>query len=54
MQSALGDDRHARPPGAAPAFSALESQREHAIGLPSWQDGLAGYIAQRESEKEAV
>ena len=23
------------------------SQREHAIELPSWQDGLAGYLAQR-------
>jgi dTDP-4-dehydrorhamnose reductase len=41
-------------PAPRPAFSALESQREHAIELPSWQDGLAGYIAQRESEKEAV
>ena len=33
-----------------PAFSALASQREHAIELPSWQDGLAGYLAQRERE----
>jgi dTDP-4-dehydrorhamnose reductase len=41
-------------PAPRPAFSALKSQREHAIELPSWQDGLAGYIAQRESEKEAV
>jgi dTDP-4-dehydrorhamnose reductase len=41
-------------PAPRPAFSALESQREHAIQLPSWQDGLAGYIAQRESEKEAA
>jgi len=41
-------------PAPRPAFSALESQREHAIELPSWQDGLAGYIAQRESEKEAA
>jgi dTDP-4-dehydrorhamnose reductase len=41
-------------PAPRPAFSALESQREHAIELPSWQDGLAGYIAQRESEKEVV
>jgi dTDP-4-dehydrorhamnose reductase len=31
-----------------PAFSALTSQREHAIRLPSWHDGLAGYLAQRE------
>ena len=41
-------------PAPRPAFSALKSQREHAIELPSWQDGLAGYIAQRESEKEVV
>jgi dTDP-4-dehydrorhamnose reductase len=41
-------------PAPRPAFSALESQREHAIELPSWQDGLAGYIAQRNSEKEAA
>jgi dTDP-4-dehydrorhamnose reductase len=41
-------------PAPRPAFSALESQREHAIALPSWQHGLAGYISQRESEKEAA
>jgi dTDP-4-dehydrorhamnose reductase len=33
-----------------PAFSALVSQREHAIRLPGWQDGLAGYLAQRKAE----
>jgi len=33
-----------------PAFSALVSQREHAIRLPSWQDGLAGYLTQRQAE----
>ena len=33
-----------------PAFSALTSQREHAIRLPTWQDGLAGYLAQRQAE----
>ena len=33
-----------------PAFSALVSQREHAIRLPSWQDGLAAYLAQRQAE----
>jgi dTDP-4-dehydrorhamnose reductase len=37
-------------PAARPAFSALTSQREHAIRLPSWQDGLAGYLAQRQAE----
>jgi dTDP-4-dehydrorhamnose reductase len=39
-------------PAARPAFSALTSQREHAIRLPSWQDGLAGYLAQRQAERE--
>ncbi len=38
-------------PAARPPFSALTSQRQHAIGLPSWQDGLAGYLAQREAEE---
>ncbi len=33
-----------------PAYSVLTSQREHAIRLPSWHDGLAGYLAQREAE----
>ncbi|HEY5332209.1 MAG TPA: dTDP-4-dehydrorhamnose reductase [Solirubrobacterales bacterium] len=37
-------------PAPRPAFSALQSQREHAIRLPSWHDGLAGYLAQREAE----
>lgn len=34
-----------------PAFSALISQREHAIRLPTWQDGLAGYLAQRKAQE---
>ena len=38
-------------PAARPPFSALTSQRQHAIKLPSWQDGLAGYLAQREAEE---
>jgi dTDP-4-dehydrorhamnose reductase len=33
-----------------PAYSVMQSQREHAIRLPSWHDGLAGYLAQREAE----
>jgi dTDP-4-dehydrorhamnose reductase len=41
-------------PAPRPPFSALASQREHAIRLPSWQDGLAGYLAQRQAEKEAA
>ncbi len=40
-------------PAPRPAFSALTSQREHAIRLPSWQDGLAGYLAQRQAEEAA-
>ncbi len=41
-------------PAPRPPFSALASEREHAIELPSWQDGLVGYLAQRQSEKEAA
>jgi dTDP-4-dehydrorhamnose reductase len=41
-------------PAPRPAFSALVSQRRHAIELPTWQDGLAGYLAQRQSEREAA
>jgi dTDP-4-dehydrorhamnose reductase len=40
-------------PAPRPAFSALTSQREHAIRLPPWQDGVAGYLAQR-TMKEAA
>jgi len=39
-------------PAPRPAYSALESQREHAIRLPHWRDGLSGYLAQRSSGKE--
>jgi len=39
-------------PAARPPFSALTSQREHAIRLPSWQDGLAAYLSQRKAERE--
>lgn len=41
-------------PAPRPAFSALTSQREHAIELPAWRDGLAAYLAQRSSTKESV
>jgi dTDP-4-dehydrorhamnose reductase len=41
-------------PAPRPAFSALVSQREHAITLPSWEDGLAGYLAQRDVKEEAA
>jgi len=41
-------------PAPRPPYSALVSQREHAIVLPSWRDGLAGYLAQRTSEREAA
>jgi dTDP-4-dehydrorhamnose reductase len=41
-------------PATRPAYSALASQREHAIELPSWQDGLGAYLAQRRAEIEAA
>jgi dTDP-4-dehydrorhamnose reductase len=41
-------------PAARPPYSALDSQREHAIELPSWQDGLAAYLSQRRAEMEAA
>jgi dTDP-4-dehydrorhamnose reductase len=41
-------------PAPRPPYSALASQRRHAIELPSWQDGLAGYLAQRPSERESA
>jgi dTDP-4-dehydrorhamnose reductase len=30
-----------------PAFSVLVSEREHPVLLPDWQEGLAGYLAER-------
>ncbi len=41
-------------PAPRPAYSALDTQRDAAILLPSWRDGLAGYLAQRQTEREAV
>jgi dTDP-4-dehydrorhamnose reductase len=41
-------------PAPRPPYSALVSGREHAIELPAWQDGLAGYLAQRKAEREAA
>jgi dTDP-4-dehydrorhamnose reductase len=41
-------------PAPRPPFSVLETQREAAILLPSWRDGLAGYLAQRQAEREAA
>jgi dTDP-4-dehydrorhamnose reductase len=41
-------------PAPRPAYSALESQREHAIELPPWQNGLSAYLAQRAAEHEAA
>jgi dTDP-4-dehydrorhamnose reductase len=41
-------------PAPRPSYSALTSGREHAIVLPAWQDGLAGYLAQRQAESEAA
>src|SRR4051812_7361522 len=39
-------------PAPRPPYSALDTQREHAILLPSWRDGLSGYLAQREPATE--
>ena len=41
-------------PAPRPAYSALESGREGPILLPDWRDGLAGYLAQRQAEREAA
>ena len=41
-------------PAPRPPYSVLASQRRHAIELPPWQDGLAGYLSQRSSEREAA
>jgi dTDP-4-dehydrorhamnose reductase len=41
-------------PAPRPTYSALASQREHAIVLPSWRDGLAAYLSQRGAEREAT
>ena len=38
-------------PAPRPPFSALCSEREHAIRLPAWQDGLSAYLAQRSAEQ---
>jgi len=37
-----------------PANSALASEIPHAIELPSWQDGLTSYLAQRAQANEAA
>ncbi len=41
-------------PAPRPAYSGLESGREGPILLPDWRDGLAGYLAQRQAEREAA
>jgi dTDP-4-dehydrorhamnose reductase len=41
-------------PAPRPAYSALASQREHAIELPPWRDGLAAYLAQRAAGQEVT
>lgn len=41
-------------PAPRPAYSALGTQRETPILLPSWRDGLAGYLAQRQAEREGA
>jgi dTDP-4-dehydrorhamnose reductase len=39
-------------PAPRPPYSVLSTQREHPILLPSWRDGLSGYLAQRQAELE--
>jgi dTDP-4-dehydrorhamnose reductase len=34
-------------PAPRPAFSVLESEREHPVLLPDWHEGLADYLAER-------
>jgi dTDP-4-dehydrorhamnose reductase len=34
-------------PAPRPAWSALASERAEVLGMPPWQDGLAGYLAAR-------
>jgi dTDP-4-dehydrorhamnose reductase len=34
-------------PAPRPAWSALGSERDDVLGMPPWQDGLAGYLAAR-------
>ena len=34
-------------PAPRPAWSALESERDDILPMPSWEDGLAGYLAAR-------
>jgi dTDP-4-dehydrorhamnose reductase len=41
-------------PAPRPAYSALTSQREHAIELPPWRDGLSAYLSQRAAEQQAA
>jgi dTDP-4-dehydrorhamnose reductase len=41
-------------PAPRPPCSALASQREHAIGLPPWRDGLAAYLSQRAAERDGA
>lgn len=37
-----------------PAHSVLASEERHHLELPSWQDGLAGYLAQRRAQEKDV
>ncbi len=41
-------------PAPRPACSALATQREGPILLPAWRDGLSGYLAQRQTEREGA
>jgi len=39
-------ERYSRP-APRPAYSVLGTEREAAPALPSWQEGVAGYLAQK-------
>jgi dTDP-4-dehydrorhamnose reductase len=41
-------------PAPRPACSALDTQRDGPILLPEWRDGLSGYLAQRQAEREGA
>lgn len=41
-------------PAPRPPYSVLVSERENAIVLPNWQDGLRAYLKKRERERAAA
>jgi dTDP-4-dehydrorhamnose reductase len=41
-------------PAPRPPCSALGTQRDGPILLPDWRDGLSGYLAQRQAERQGA